>query len=95
MEYSPEVLIFLQKFKLYLENNENVKKYFIGDTDSEEFYTYLLNVAQRNFEKNGYPELSIEQFEFLRKINEVFKNINDEDEFLFEYKTNKIKFHIK
>jgi hypothetical protein len=95
MEYSPEVLIFLQKFKLYLENNIDVKKYFLGETDGENFFKYLLNIAQINFKKNGQPELSIEQFEFLRKINKPFEDIDVEDDFFFEYSTNKIKFNIK
>jgi hypothetical protein len=51
-----EVLVYLQKVKNYLSTNEEAKTYFIGNSD-----------AEKNFEKNGQPELTQEQFELLRK----------------------------
>lgn len=95
MEYPPEVLIYLQKFKLYLDNNEDAKKYFLEDIDSEQFFNYFLVISEKNFKRKNEPELTIEQLEFIRKIMSIFKKIDTKMDLIFEYKTNKIKFHLK
>lgn len=61
-----EILVYLQKVKNYLKTNEEANRYFIGDADIEEFYKQLASVSVENFEKNGQPELTKEQFELLR-----------------------------
>jgi len=61
-----EILVYLQKVKNYLKTNEEAKEYFIGNSDVEEFYKQLALLSVENFEKNGQPELSKEQFELLR-----------------------------
>lgn len=95
MEYSPEVLIYLQKFRLYLDGDEHVKKYFLQGTDGEEFFKHLSEISEKNFKRIGQPELTIEQFEFLRKTISIFKFADEESSLIFEYKTNKINFHLK
>jgi hypothetical protein len=62
-----EVLVYVQKVKNYLETNQEAREYFIGDANAEEFYTHLKLISEKNFEENGEPELSKEQFELLRK----------------------------
>jgi hypothetical protein len=62
-----EVLVYLQKVKNYLNINNEAKNYFIGNSDAEEFYKHLAIISEKNFEKNGQPELTQEQFELLRK----------------------------
>ena len=62
-----EVLVYLQKVKNYLNTNVEAKEYFIGNSDVEEFYKHLTIISEKNFEENGQPELSKEQFELLRK----------------------------
>ena len=62
-----EVLVYLQKVKNYISTNEEAKTYFIGNSDSEEFYKHLAIISEKNFEENGQPELTQEQFELLRK----------------------------
>ena len=61
-----EILVYLQRVKNYLNTNEEASKYFIGDSDVDEFYNQLAIVSTDNFEKNGQPELTKEQFELLR-----------------------------
>lgn len=62
-----EVLVYLQKVKSYISSNEEAKTYFIGNSDAEEFYKHLAIISEKNFEENGQPELTQEQFELLRK----------------------------
>jgi hypothetical protein len=95
MDYSPEVLIYLQNFRRYLDNNEDVKKYFLQETDGEEFFKHLSEISEKNFKRMGQPELTIEQFEFLRKTILIFKTADEETSLIFEYETNKINFHLK
>ncbi len=61
-----EILVYLQKVKSFLKTNEEASRYFIGDSDVDEFYRQLTIVSEKNFETNGQPELSKEQFELLR-----------------------------
>jgi len=80
---SPEVLIYIQKVKTYLENDENARGYFLDGVDEELFYQHLIEISQKNFEKDGEPTLTQDQFELLRKTMKaiyVSKNkTNDED----------------
>jgi hypothetical protein len=98
MEFSPEVLIFLQNFKIYLENNDDVKIYFLKNVNEDEFFKELLKTAQKNFEKTGDPKLTKNQFEFLRISLMIFKKIDYEKkniDLIYEYTTKKIKFNLK
>lgn len=65
---SPEVLIYIQHIKQYFNGNEDAQKYFaIGKEKEEEFYDHISKIAQQNFEENGEPELSVFQFEEIRR----------------------------
>lgn len=94
MRFSPEVLIYLQTVKNFLSNNEDAKSYFLSFVDEEDFYEKLLEISEINFTKNGNPELSREQFEFLRASMMLFKNIDDEN-FIYDYSPKNIKFKLK
>lgn len=62
-----EVLVYVQKVKKYLETNQEAKEYFIGESNADEFFKHLEIISEKNYEENGEPELSREQFELLRK----------------------------
>lgn len=64
---SPEVLIYIQTVKTYLNNNSEAKDYFIGNSDEELFFNHLSEISQKNFDTNGEAMLNKEQFELLRK----------------------------
>jgi len=72
MEYlekkmSPEVLIYIQTVKKFLTVNETTRKYFAVDRNEEAFFDYVTELSSKNYEESGSPQLSIEQFELLRK----------------------------
>jgi len=68
MELSAEILIYIQKVKLYFSNNTEATQYFIGDSDVDSFYNRMTELSKENFQKFGYPTLSKEQFESLRQV---------------------------
>jgi hypothetical protein len=84
---SPEVLIYLQTVKTYLNNNEEAKNYFIGESDESFFYEHLTMISEKNFKTNGDPILNYDQFELLRKtllaILITKKNIPEEPQNIF------------
>lgn len=62
-----EVLIYLQTVRNYLNNNNEAKDYFIGESDEELFFEHLTEISQKNFESNGEVTLNRDQFELLKK----------------------------
>jgi hypothetical protein len=90
----PEVLIYIQTVKTYLNNNIEAREYFIGESDEELFFEHLSEISQKNFETNGEVMLNKEQFELLRKtviaISITKKDIPEEpkenDNMFFEMK---------
>jgi len=64
---SPEVLIYVQNLKHYLTTNVVAQKYFNIKGNEETFFNYLSEESQKNFEEHGEPQLSLDQFEELRK----------------------------
>jgi hypothetical protein len=96
MNFSNEVLIYFQSVKNFFKTNEEANLYFLSNVDEEEFFNNLLKIAQTNFEKNGEPNLSIEQFEFLREVMVKFKEIEKEEEtFIFAFESKNFKYHYK
>jgi hypothetical protein len=78
MDLSPEVLIYIQSVKNFLNSDENTKNYFING-DETFFYHHLSEIAQKNFETNGEPRLTINQFELLRKTMYIIYNVMEKD----------------
>lgn len=79
---SPEVLIYIQKVKTYLQNDDKARQYFLDEVDEELFYQHLIEISQKNFEKDGEPTLTQDQFELLRKTMKAInasKNEKNED----------------
>lgn len=66
-QYNPEVLIYLSSIKKFIETNKEARDYFVSFSDPEVFYDKVSEVAEKNYEKNGAPELSQEEFEKIRK----------------------------
>jgi hypothetical protein len=98
MEFLPDILIYIQTVKKYLESNKNTKDYFLSDVDEDLFFQNLGQIAQINLEKNGEPQLSKEQFEVLRLSMKIFKEVDKEiqiEESIYDYIPNDIKFYLK
>ena len=55
---NPDVLIYVQKIRKYLESSEEAKKYFLTDIDIEKFLEKVYNVSENNFNTSGDPILS-------------------------------------
>jgi hypothetical protein len=64
---SPEVLIYVQNVRNYFKKDLEAREYFLNEIDEELFFKYLTEISQKNFEKEGEPVLSKEQFELIRK----------------------------
>jgi hypothetical protein len=64
---SPEVLIYVQNVKKFFKNDIEARNYFLNEIDEELFFKYLTEISQKNFEKEGEPILTKEQFESIRK----------------------------
>jgi hypothetical protein len=79
---SPEVLMYIQTVKQFLDKNEESKRYFLKNVDEETFFKNLEEVAQKNFNSNGEPMLTEIQFELLKRATKVIQitkkeNINN------------------
>ena len=96
MNFSNEVLIYIQTLKNFLKTNKEANIYFLSNVNEEEFFNNLSKISQNNFEKNGEPNLTVEQFEFLRGIMVVFNEIEKQEEtFIFDFESKNIKYHYK
>ena len=97
MEKSPEVLIYLQTVKKYIDGNEEAKKYFIANDIESDFFDLVSDISQINFDKRGQPELSKEQFELVRITLIAFKKSEEEipDDSIYEYIPNHVNFYLK
>ena len=67
MDFSAEVLMYVQKVKLYLATNVEAREYFLGKGSEEVFLKHLSEIAQKNFDKQQDATLNKEQFELLRR----------------------------
>lgn len=63
---NPEVLIYLQQIKRYIENNPSAKDYFIGDSQENVFYEKLKEISLINFKNTDDPKLNKDQLESIR-----------------------------
>jgi hypothetical protein len=64
----PEVLTYIMAFKSFLKKNDEIRSYFLGnDVNEDEFFEMFGQIAEKNYEDNGAPQLSKEQLEILRK----------------------------
>ncbi len=70
---SPEVLIYMQNVRRYFTSNEETKEYFQIDTYGDEFFDKITELSQKNFKEYGVAELTLEQFEEVRrKVSDNF-----------------------
>ena len=63
----PEVLIYIQNVRKYFTSNDETKEYFQIDTHGDKFFDEVIEISQKNFEEHGAAELSVEQFEQVRR----------------------------
>ena len=74
---NPEVLIYINKVKEFLEKNEAANKYLLGTNDYDLFFDEVLKFAETNFEEKGDATLTKEQFEEIRKSSQKLSPITD------------------
>ena len=79
----PEILIYINKLKEYLSKNQSAREHFVGNLDEVEFMEHVTEVAIKNFIEKGDPTLSMEQFEYVRKIMRVVE-IGSRDKSYYE-----------
>jgi hypothetical protein len=77
----PEVIVYLNKLRKYLQTNGEARMYFIGDLDVDEFFEYLTDIAEKNFHDKGDPTLNMEQFELIKNTLKSKNIINREKEY--------------
>lgn len=75
----PEVLIYVQKIKSYLNNDMEAHQYFLQNNDENNFFKELINIALKNFNKNGDPTLTIDQFELIKTLCESKNQVKSKD----------------
>ena len=74
----PEVLIYVQSLKRYFSSNLDAQKYFAIDGNEDVFFENMSEMSQKNFEEHGEPQLSLDQFEELRRKITKFAGKKDE-----------------
>lgn len=97
MKFSPDVLIYVQTIKNYFSTNKEAGEYFLKNVDYGLFFNNLAEISEINFQKTGDPQLSKEQFEFLRISMMIFKEVDEKekDDTIYDYITQDIKFYLK
>jgi hypothetical protein len=64
---NPEVLIYIDRIKQFLNLNEDARRYFLNNLiDENTFFENLYEISEKNYTENGEPELTQEQLEGLR-----------------------------
>lgn len=93
---SVEIQIYLQNVRDYIQSNEEAHSYFVGDGSMDTFMELLETIAIQNHQKNGEPQLTRAQFEFLRITVTAFKRVEEEEEnSIYQYIPSHIKFYLK
>jgi uncharacterized protein (UPF0305 family) len=75
---SSEVLIYVQNLRRYFETNTEAQKYFETIGNEELFFNYISEMSQKNFDENDEPQLTLEQFEEVRRKITKFAGKKDE-----------------
>lgn len=97
MNYSPEVLIYLQMVKKFFQNNQKAKEHYFVYYSEIEFFEKVAEISQKNFDSNGEVMLDIEQFESLRYSPEKEPELihDHEEELIFVNISDKIFMDIE
>lgn len=98
MDYSPEVLIYIQSVKKFIFSNDSAREYFLEDVNEEDFFNHLTEISQYNFNKHGDPTLSKGQFEVVRVSLKAFKEIDEAiqmDNSIFSFVPNDMSIYLK
>ena len=97
MNKSTEVLIYIQRVREFLNTDLNARELLLSNLDEESFFNRLGDVSQLNFERVGSPELTPQQFDFIRVSLILFKGVELEEDsnFIYEYTAQDIKFYLK
>lgn len=69
MENEHEILIYINKVKEFFNKaSKESKEYFYYEKDAEEFFNKVKKLAIENLENKGLPELTQEQFDSIRNV---------------------------
>lgn len=63
----PEVLIYVQNVREYFTTNEATKEYFRIENEDDIFFDKLVEVSNKNFKESGEAQLTVDQFEEIRR----------------------------
>ena len=63
----PEILIYIQNVRKYFTTNEETKEYFKIESSTDKFFDEVIELSHKNFKESGAPELTLEQFEEVRR----------------------------
>ena len=72
-----EILIYVQKIRIFFEKNKGSNDYFLKGVDEELFYKHFIEISVKNLTERGSPELSIEQLELLNKTVRAIYVLNN------------------
>ncbi len=81
---APEVLIYVRTVKTYIQSNEDANQYFLSGLNPDDFYKQIENVSEKNFEKNGDPMLTKDQFENIRMTLKIKSEENKNEKIFFD-----------
>lgn len=77
---SPEVLIYIQTVKRHFNESVEAQEYFSIKGNEEIFYKDITEISQKNYDEYGDPELSIEQFEEVRR--KIYNSVGAENKII-------------
>jgi len=81
MKSASEVLLYIQMVRNFLKKNQDACKYFLVEINEEYFFDNLTQIAEKNYQSIGEPQLSKIQFDTLRtsmiELNNPNKTYNE------------------
>jgi len=75
---SSEVLIYVQNLRIYFSTHTDAQKYFATTGNEELFFNEIEEMSQKNSDEHGEPQLTLEQFEEVRRKITKFAGKKDE-----------------
>lgn len=84
---STEVLLYVQNLKHYLIENKKANEFFNVQDNEDAFFEFVSKMSQKNMDENGEPQLSLNQFEEIRKkiSGEPEERINEATGYFISY----------
>lgn len=77
MMNNSDIILYIKKVKEFIENDEEARGFFYHKHNEDDFFNMVTVVAEKNIESNGIPDLTLEQFENIRKS--LYYNVGNTD----------------